>query len=98
MKLVPAKRPITIRDLLDAYGRHLMASRRTLPMTTQQKGLGPPPAQAGIADKAETTCDAIERLGTLPFVAQPGEAWSTATTPTCWAAWLSGSLARPSIA
>ena len=42
----------------------------------EPKGLGP---AAGLgwytADKTEPICDTMERLGTLPFVAQPGEAW-----------------------
>jgi CubicO group peptidase (beta-lactamase class C family) len=40
------------------------------------KGLGP---AAGFgwytADKDEPVCTTMERLATLPFVAQPGEAW-----------------------
>jgi CubicO group peptidase (beta-lactamase class C family) len=73
---VPAKRPITIRDLLThtagiSYGReeHIASQYGA-------KGLGPS-AGAGwyFADKREPVCDAMERLGTLPFVAQPGEAW-----------------------
>jgi CubicO group peptidase (beta-lactamase class C family) len=42
----------------------------------ESKGLGP---AAGFgwytADKDEAICDTMERLGTLPFVAQPGEQW-----------------------
>ena len=42
----------------------------------KRKGLGP---AAGFgwytADKNEPVCDTMERLGTLPFVSQPGEAW-----------------------
>ena len=42
----------------------------------EAKGLGPA-AGAGwyTADKDETICETMERLGTLPFVAQPGESW-----------------------
>ena len=47
MKLVPAKRPITIRDLLDAYGRHLYGIEAHMANDYAAKGLGPPPAQAG---------------------------------------------------
>src|SRR6185295_20223935 len=40
------------------------------------KGLGP---AAGFgwytADKDEPVCETMERLATLPFVAQPGDAW-----------------------
>jgi CubicO group peptidase (beta-lactamase class C family) len=76
VRMVPAKRAITIRDLLthtagisygtDAQVRDLYAA----------KGLGP---AAGFgwytADKDEPICETMERLGTLPFVAQPGEAF-----------------------
>jgi CubicO group peptidase (beta-lactamase class C family) len=73
---VAAKRPITIRDLLThtagiSYGREdHIASQYSA------KGLGPS-AGAGwyFADKREPVCEAMERLGTLPFIAQPGEAW-----------------------
>ena len=74
--IVPAKRAITIRDLLThtagiSYGAEPQISKQYA-----DKGLGPA-AGAGwyFADKSEPICDAIERLGTLPFVAQPGEAW-----------------------
>jgi CubicO group peptidase (beta-lactamase class C family) len=74
--IVPAKRAITIRDLLThtagiSYGVDPQISKQYA-----EKGLGPS-AGAGwyFADKSEPICDAIERLGTLPFVAQPGEAW-----------------------
>jgi CubicO group peptidase (beta-lactamase class C family) len=75
-KVVPAKRPITIRDLLThtsgmSYGVEPHIAAEYGPM-----GLGPN-AGAGwyFADKQEPICDAMERLGSLPFVAQPGEAW-----------------------
>jgi CubicO group peptidase (beta-lactamase class C family) len=73
---VPVKRAITIRDLLThtagiSYGReeHVAA-------LYEAKGLG---SAAGngwyTADKDEGTCDTMERLATVPFVTQPGEAW-----------------------
>lgn len=75
-RIVPARRPITVRDLLthtagisygvDALVRELYAA----------EGLGP---RAGygwyFADKREPLCASVERLATLPFVAQPGERW-----------------------
>ena len=74
--IVPAKRPITIRDLLThtagiSYGVELHIANQY-----GAKGLGPS-AGAGwyFADKREPICDVMERLGTLPFIAQPGEAW-----------------------
>ncbi len=76
VKIVPAKRAITIRDLLThtagiSYGTDPQVRDLYAP-----KGLGP---AAGFgwytADKSEPICDSMERLGTLPFVAQPGEAF-----------------------
>ncbi|MEH6416123.1 serine hydrolase domain-containing protein [Pseudomonas sp. CGJS7] len=70
---VAAKRPITLHDLLThtagiSYGRESAAY--------EAKGLG---KAAGFgwytADKDESTCTTMERLATLPFVAQPGERW-----------------------
>lgn len=74
--MVPAKRAITVRDLLthtagisygtDAQVRDLYAA----------KGLGPAAGYGWYtADKTEPICDSMEKLGTLPFVAQPGEAF-----------------------
>jgi len=75
-RLVMAKRPITIRDLLTHTAGISYGIEPHIANEYAAKGLGPS-AGAGwyFADKNETTCDAIERLGTLPFVAQPGEAW-----------------------
>jgi len=73
---VPAKRPITIKDLLThtagiSYGRE-----PDIASLYEAKGLGP---AAGFgwytADKEEAVCDTMERLASLPFTAQPGEAW-----------------------
>jgi len=76
VKRVPAKRPITIRDLLthtagisygvEAHIRDLYAAA----------GLGPAAGYGWYtADKDEPICETMTRLGTLPFVAQPGEAY-----------------------
>lgn len=73
-KIVPAKRAITIRDLLThtagiSYGREAAVASQY-----EAKGLGPAAGNGWyFADKNETVCDAMDRLGTLPFVAQPGE-------------------------
>ncbi|MCC6391586.1 MAG: beta-lactamase family protein, partial [Bryobacterales bacterium] len=75
-KIVPAKRPITIADLLThtagiSYGRepHIAA-------LYEAKGLGPAAGNGWYtADKDEPICQTMERLGTLPFVSQPGEAF-----------------------
>ncbi len=73
---VPAHRAITIADLLThtagiSYGTDGLVSAEY-----EAKGLGP---AAGFgwytADKDEETCDSMERLATLPFVAHPGESY-----------------------
>jgi CubicO group peptidase (beta-lactamase class C family) len=74
--IVPAKRQITIHDLLThtagiSYGRE-----PSIAAQYEAKGLGPAAGNGWyFADKNEDMCDAMERLGTLPFVAQPGEAY-----------------------
>lgn len=74
--ITPARRAITIFDLLThtagiSYGTESFVSARYAAL-----GLGP---AAGFgwytADKDEPVCTTMDRLGTLPFVAQPGEAW-----------------------
>ena len=72
----PARRPITIFDLLThtagiSYGTDAFVAQQYA-----AKGLGP---EAGwgwyTADKDEPICTTMERLPTVPFVAQPGAAW-----------------------
>jgi CubicO group peptidase (beta-lactamase class C family) len=74
--LVPARRAITVRDLLThtagiSYGTDAHVAERYRAL-----GLGP---AAGFgwytADKDEPVCETMDRLATLPLVAQPGEAW-----------------------
>jgi CubicO group peptidase (beta-lactamase class C family) len=73
---VPARRPITIRDLLTHTAGISYGTQPEVADQYQAKGLGP---AAGFgwytADKSEAVCDTMERLATLPFVAQPGERW-----------------------
>lgn len=73
---VPATRQITIKDLLThtagiSYGTDAIVAQQYA-----AKGLGP---VAGFgwytADKNEPVCTTMERLATLPFVAQPGTSW-----------------------
>ncbi|PYP57102.1 MAG: serine hydrolase [Gemmatimonadetes bacterium] len=72
----PASRQITIRDLLThtagiSYGTDSLVA----PLYSAQ-GLGPAAGWGWYtADKDEPICTTIERLATLPFVAQPGERW-----------------------
>jgi CubicO group peptidase (beta-lactamase class C family) len=74
--VVPAKRPITIRDLLTHTAGISYGTNAPVASEYEAKGLGP---AAGFgwytADKEEPICDTMTRLGTLPFVAQPGDAW-----------------------
>jgi CubicO group peptidase (beta-lactamase class C family) len=72
--IVPARRAITIHDLLT----HLAGiSYGTEPLVADlyaAKGLGPAAGWGWYtADKDEPICTTMERLATLPFVAQPGE-------------------------
>jgi len=72
-KAVPAERPITLRDLLThtagiSYGTeaHVAAAYRA-------KALGPAAGWGWYtADQDEPICTTVERLASLPFVAQPG--------------------------
>ena len=72
--LTPVKRPITIRDLLThtagiSYGHDSLVRGEYL-----AAGLGPDSGQGWyFADRTVPICDDMDRLGTLPFVAQPGE-------------------------
>jgi CubicO group peptidase (beta-lactamase class C family) len=74
--VVPAKRPITIRDLLTHTAGISYGTEPAIAPQYEAKGLGP---AAGFgwytADKDEPVCSTMERLATLPFVAQPGEQW-----------------------
>jgi len=76
VRQVPATRPITIRDLLTHTAGISYGTEPSVRDLYEAKGLGPA-AGAGwyTADKDESVCETMERLGTLPFVAQPGEAW-----------------------
>jgi len=74
--VVPAKRRITIKDLLThtagiSYGTDAFVAQRYA-----AKGLGPAAGWGWYtADKDEPICTTMERLATVPFVAQPGDAW-----------------------
>jgi CubicO group peptidase (beta-lactamase class C family) len=73
---VPARRRITIRDLLThtagiSYGTDAQVSDQY-----RGKELGPAAGWGWYtADKDEPTCTTMDRLGTLPFVQQPGAAF-----------------------
>ena len=73
---VPATRQITIRDLLTHTAGISYGTDSALASLYREKGLGPA-AGAGwyTADKDEPVCATMERLASLPFARQPGEAW-----------------------
>ncbi len=76
VKFVPAKRPITIKDLLTHTAGVSYGTQREVAELYRAKGLGPAAGNGWYtADKEEPICETMERLGTLPFVAQPGEAF-----------------------
>jgi len=73
---VPARRPITIRDLLTHTAGISYGTEPSVSKLYEAKGLGPAAGSGWYtADKNEGVCDTMERLGALPFVSQPGEAW-----------------------
>jgi CubicO group peptidase (beta-lactamase class C family) len=73
---IPARRAINIKDLLThtagiSYGTDALVSE-----LYREKGLGPAAGYGWYtADKEEPVCTTMERLGTLPFMAQPGESY-----------------------
>jgi CubicO group peptidase (beta-lactamase class C family) len=74
--MVPARRQITIADLLThtagiSYGTDTLVAAQY-----EAKGLGPAAGYGWYtADKDEEICVTMERLATLPFVSQPGDAY-----------------------
>lgn len=74
--IVPARRAITIRDLLTHTAGISYGTEPAVASLYEAKGLGPAAGNGWYtADKDEPICQTMERLGTLPFVAQPGEAF-----------------------
>lgn len=72
----PGNRPITIRDLLTHTAGISYGTDSLVAPLYAAKGLGPAAGWGWYtADKDEPICATIERLATLPFVAQPGERW-----------------------
>ncbi len=73
---VGAKRPVNIKDLLTHTSGYSYGTSPGFASQYEAKGLGP---AAGFgwyfADKDEPICDSMERLGTLPAYAQPGDAF-----------------------
>ncbi|HKE95808.1 MAG TPA: serine hydrolase domain-containing protein [Povalibacter sp.] len=76
VSIVPAKRPITIRDLLTHTSGMSYGTDPQVAAAYEARGLGPAAGYGWYtADKNEPICDTMARLGTLPFVSQPGETW-----------------------
>ena len=72
----PVARPITIRDLLTHTAGISYGTDALIAPLYAAKGLGPAAGWGWYtADKDEPICATIERLATLPFIAQPGERW-----------------------
>jgi len=73
---IPAKRAIRLADLLTHTAGISYGTDSTIASLYEARGLGP---AAGFgwytADKDEPICETMARLGTLPFVAQPGESF-----------------------
>jgi CubicO group peptidase (beta-lactamase class C family) len=73
---VPARRAITIKDLLTHTAGVSYGEDPSVSEAYKAKNLGPVTGRGWYtADKDEPICTTMERLGTLPFVTQPGEAW-----------------------
>lgn len=76
VKTVPAKGSITIRHLLTHTAGISYGTEPHVRDLYAATGLGPAAGNGWYtADKNEPICESMERLGTLPFVAQPGEAF-----------------------
>jgi CubicO group peptidase (beta-lactamase class C family) len=76
ISMVPARRAITIRDLLTHTAGISYGTDASVAAMYEKQGLGPAAGYGWYtADKSEPICTSMERLATLPFVAQPGEAW-----------------------
>jgi CubicO group peptidase (beta-lactamase class C family) len=76
VNIVPAKRAITIQDLLTHTAGISYGTDEHVAALYEAKSLGPAAGNGWYtADKEEPICETMARLGTLPFVAQPGEAF-----------------------
>jgi len=76
MAAVPARRAINLKDLLTHTAGISYGTDASVSALYEAKGLGPAAGYGWYtADKDEPICDTMERLGTLPIVAQPGESY-----------------------
>jgi CubicO group peptidase (beta-lactamase class C family) len=76
LTLAAAKRPILIKDLLTHSAGISYGTEPEIAALYEAKGLGPAAGYGWyFADKDQPICELMEQLGTLPFMAQPGEKW-----------------------
>jgi CubicO group peptidase (beta-lactamase class C family) len=76
LTMAAARRPINLKDLLTHTAGINYGTSPEVAALYEAKGLGPAAGYGWyFADKDEPICVSMERLGTLPFVAQPGEAF-----------------------
>jgi CubicO group peptidase (beta-lactamase class C family) len=76
VEIVPAKRAITVTDLMTHTAGISYGTSPNVAAAYEAKGLGPAAGYGWYtADKDEPVCQTMERLASLPFVAQPGEEW-----------------------
>ena len=75
--IAPVRRAITIRDLLTHTAGISYGTDPLVRDAYAAQGLGPAAGGWGwyTADKDEPVCTTMERLASVPFVRQPGEAW-----------------------
>ena len=75
--IVPARRAITIRDLLTQTAGISYGSDSAVAALYRAKQLGPAAGSGGwyITDRDEPVCATMDAVATLPFVRQPGDAW-----------------------
>lgn len=71
---VPARRPVTIRDLLTHTAGLSYGNGPLIRDAYEAEGLGPAAGYGWyFSDKDEPICATVDRLGSLPLAAQPGE-------------------------
>lgn len=74
--MVPARREITVKDLLTHTSGISYGGDRLVAELYLEKDLGYGEAYGWYtAHREESICETMDRLGTLPFVAQPGTDW-----------------------
>ena len=75
--IVPARRPITIRDLLTHTAGISYGSDSAVAPLYRAKKLGPAAGFGGwyLIDRDESVCATMDTLATLPFSRHPGDAW-----------------------